>query len=80
MLLSFSDSLLSSVVLSGTEQAWSVAQSADLYGLERWGDPYFSINSKGHVVVQPRGDRGGSLDLVELLQGCLLYTSPSPRD
>ena len=69
MLLSFSDSLLSSVVLSGTEQAWSVAQSADLYGLERWGDPYFSINSNGHVVVQPRGDRGGSLDLVELLQG-----------
>lgn len=69
MLLSFSDSLLSSVVLSGTEQAWSVAQSADLYGLERWGEPYFSINAKGHVVVQPRGDRGGSLDLVELLQG-----------
>ena len=57
------------MVLSGTEQAWSVAQSADLYGLERWGDPYFSINAKGHVVVQPRGDRGGSLDLVELLQG-----------
>jgi len=57
------------MVLKGTEQSWSVAQSAELYGLERWGDPYFSINAKGHVVVQPRGDRGGSLDLVELLQG-----------
>ena len=57
------------MVLTGTEPSWSVAQSAELYGLERWGDPYFSINAKGHVVVQPRGDRGGSLDLVELLQG-----------
>ena len=57
------------MVVSGTQQSWSVAESAELYGLERWGDPYFSINAKGHVVVQPRGDRGGSLDLVELLQG-----------
>jgi len=54
---------------TGTERSWSVAQSAELYGLERWGAPYFSINARGHVVVQPRGDRGGSLDLMELLQG-----------
>ncbi len=49
--------------------AWTPADSAALYGLERWGDPYFSVNSRGHVIVQPRGDRGGSLDLVELVQG-----------
>jgi arginine decarboxylase len=48
---------------------WSVADSAALYGLDRWGDPYFSVNARGHVIVQPRGDRGGSLDLVELVQG-----------
>ena len=47
---------------------WSIADSASLYGLERWGDPYFSVNARGHVIVQPRGDRGGSLDLVELVQ------------
>ncbi len=52
-----------------TGAAWTPADSAALYGLERWGDPYFSVNSRGHVVVQPRGDRGGSLDLVELVQG-----------
>ena len=57
------------MVLPAAERPWSVAQSAAMYGLERWGDPYFSINANGHVVVQPRGDRGGSLDLVELLQG-----------
>ena len=54
---------------TGTERSWSVAQSVELYGLERWGAPYFSINARGHVVVQPRGDRGGSLDLMDLLQG-----------
>ena len=57
------------MVLTGTKQSWSVARSAELYGLDRWGDPYFSINAKGNVVVQPRGDRGGSLDLMELLRG-----------
>ena len=57
------------MVLTAAERSWSVTHSADLYGIERWGDPYFSINAQGHVVVQPRGDRGGSLDLVELLQG-----------
>ena len=57
------------MVLAETDRSWSVARSAELYGLDRWGDPYFSINSRGHVVVQPRGDRGGSLDLVELVRG-----------
>ncbi|MFL0733792.1 MAG: biosynthetic arginine decarboxylase, partial [Prochlorococcus sp.] len=48
--------------------SWTVADSAALYGLDRWGEPYFSTNARGHVLVQPRGDRGGSLDLVELVQ------------
>ena len=48
---------------------WSVADSAALYGLNQWGEPYFSVNSRGHVMVQPRGERGGSLDLVELVRG-----------
>ena len=46
---------------------WSIQDSAALYGLDRWGDPYFSINSRGHVSVQPQGERGGSLDLVDLV-------------
>jgi len=49
-------------------QSWTVADTTALYGLDRWGEPYFSANARGHVVVQPRGDRGGSLDLVALVQ------------
>ena len=47
---------------------WSAAAGAALYGLDRWGDPYFSASDRGHLMVQPRGDRGGSLDLMELVQ------------
>ena len=50
------------------QQHWSVADSAELYGLTRWGEPYFSVNARGHISVQPRGERGGSLDLMELVQ------------
>ncbi|MFN7227981.1 MAG: biosynthetic arginine decarboxylase [Synechococcaceae cyanobacterium] len=48
--------------------SWTVADGAALYGLDRWGDPYFGVNGRGHVMVQPRGDRGGALDLVELVR------------
>ena len=60
------------------DHSWSVARSADLYGLNRWGDPYFSINARGHVVAQPRGDRGGSIDLMELLSGLEARDLSSP--
>ena len=53
----------------GTPQGWTSADSAELYGLSRWGEPYFSVNARGHVSVQPQGERGGSLDLMELVQG-----------
>ena len=50
-----------------TSPAWSAADGAALYGIDRWGEPYFSVSDRGHVMVQPRGERGGSLDLVELV-------------
>ncbi|KKZ13187.1 MAG: arginine decarboxylase [Candidatus Synechococcus spongiarum SP3] len=47
---------------------WSAAQSSQLYGLDAWGQPYFSISEQGHVMVRPRAKRGGCLDLVSLVQ------------
>jgi arginine decarboxylase len=55
-------------VSASNSDTWSATAGAALYGLDRWGDPYFSVSDRGHVMVQPRGDRGGSLDLVELVQ------------
>jgi arginine decarboxylase len=47
---------------------WRIENSENLYRINAWGDPYFSINALGHVTVSPMGDRGGSLDLFDLVQ------------
>src|SRR4028118_1063538 len=48
-------------------QTWTIEDSEKLYRIQGWGEPYFSINAAGHVTVSPKGDRGGSLDLYELV-------------
>ncbi len=48
-------------------EAWTIEQSEELYRIAGWGDPYFSINDVGHVTVSPKGLRGGSLDLFDLV-------------
>lgn len=48
---------------------WTIEQSEELYRIQGWGDPYFSINDAGRVTVSPKGPRGGSIDLYELVQG-----------
>jgi arginine decarboxylase len=55
------------VVTPASGNTWTAADGAALYGLDRWGEPYFGVSERGHVMVQPRGERGGALDLVELV-------------
>jgi arginine decarboxylase len=52
-----------------TRSSWTIEDSEKLYRIQGWGEPYFSINAAGHVTVSPKGDRGGSLDLLELVEG-----------
>jgi arginine decarboxylase len=49
-------------------KTWTIEDSEKLYRIQGWGEPYFSINAAGHVTVSPKGDRGGSLDLFELVE------------
>lgn len=51
---------------------WTIEDSEALYRIEGWGQPYFSINAAGHVTVSPKGERGGSLDLYELVKALKL--------
>lgn len=51
-----------------TNYNWSIEQSKDLYGINKWGNSYFGINNLGHVTVSPLGFRGGTLDLFHLVQ------------
>ncbi|MBE9115849.1 biosynthetic arginine decarboxylase [Lusitaniella coriacea LEGE 07157] len=50
------------------ETPWTIEDSEKLYRIQGWGEPYFSINAAGRVMVSPQGDRGGSLDLYELVE------------
>jgi arginine decarboxylase len=53
--------------VSEAPASWTIDDSEELYRIQGWGEPYFSINSEGHVTVSPQGNRGGSLDLFELV-------------
>src|ERR1700728_410291 len=36
---------------NGHPKPWSLQDSARLYGIQQWGNGYFSINGDGHVAV-----------------------------
>jgi arginine decarboxylase len=33
--------------------SWSIAQARDTYNIAHWGNGYFDINEKGHVIARP---------------------------
>ena len=47
---------------------WSVSESAELYGINLWGQGYFRINEKGNVAIYPFQDQRRSIDLCELTE------------
>jgi arginine decarboxylase len=49
-------------------RGWTVRNSAELYGISNWGNPYFSVGENGNVHAHPRGPDGPSVDLLELVQ------------
>jgi arginine decarboxylase len=46
---------------------WTVDNSIDLYGIENWGNGYFSVNDKGNVIIIPNKDKSSSVDVVDLI-------------
>ncbi|MGL5836539.1 MAG: biosynthetic arginine decarboxylase [Waterburya sp.] len=51
-----------------SERNWTVADSAHLYNIEGWGEPYFGINQSGNVTVTPQGLEGEPIELVEIIE------------
>ncbi|AOY84462.2 biosynthetic arginine decarboxylase [Moorena producens JHB] len=51
-----------------TSKSWTIEKSEELYQIQGWGEPYFAINTAGHIMVSPKGNGGGSLDLLELVE------------
>lgn len=54
--------------MSQKKNLWSPEQSSNLYGIDFWGEDYFSINQEGHVQVYPKGKQFFSVDLYEMVK------------
>lgn len=56
--------------MSQSMSQWSNEKSADVYGINDWGNGYFRINNQGNVSITPteKGANGPQLDLYELTQ------------
>jgi arginine decarboxylase len=52
---------------NGLPRKWTIADSAETYGIKSWSNGYFSINDVGHVISHPQGIEAGSIDLKELV-------------
>ncbi|MCC9600250.1 biosynthetic arginine decarboxylase [Stieleria sp. JC731] len=45
------------------QPTWSLEDAAEEYGIDRWGDGYFSISSRGTVSVTPDRNPNNAIDL-----------------
>ena len=51
--------------------SWTVADSAKLYNIAGWGEPYFAINQLGNVTVSPLGMQGKSVELLSVVESLI---------
>ena len=47
---------------------WKAEDSLELYGIENWGNGYFSVNDKGNIIIMPNKDRAQSMDIMDLIE------------
>ncbi|KAA1259054.1 Biosynthetic arginine decarboxylase [Rubripirellula obstinata] len=50
-----------------TTKHWTTQDASSLYGIERWGDGYFSISDDGNIVVSPDRSAESSIDLKSIV-------------
>jgi arginine decarboxylase len=51
-------------------QAWTVEQSADLYGIKNWGCDFFDISANGNVEVKvTHGQKVTSVAVIDIIKG-----------
>ena len=62
------NAIVQSFLSAETNSTWTIADSAKLYNIEGWGEPYFGINDRGNITVSIPGKPKHNLDLAELVQ------------
>ena len=48
-----------------SESSWSAEQSAELYGIDRWGNDYFGLSDQGFVTAQTLNTKVPLMDIVQ---------------
>src|SRR6195952_4165396 len=46
---------------------WDVEAAISTYNVDGWGSGYFTVNAAGNVEVRPLHERGGSIDILEVV-------------
>jgi arginine decarboxylase len=46
---------------------WDVEAAIATYNIDGWGGGYFTINGSGNVVAQPLQEKGGTIDILEVV-------------
>ncbi|MBX3321495.1 MAG: biosynthetic arginine decarboxylase [Phycisphaeraceae bacterium] len=52
-----------------TDATWTTQDASDLYGIDSWGQGYFSVTDAGTIAVRPARDEEHQIDLYELVEG-----------
>ncbi len=47
---------------------WTIDDSISVYGINKWGDKYFSINSHGNISITPNRESKKTIDLFKLVK------------
>ncbi len=47
---------------------WTIEDSISIYNIDKWGDEYFSINSKGNISITPEKKSTKNIDLFKLIE------------
>lgn len=51
---------------------WTTEESINLYGIDRWGAEYFSVDEHGDIVISPNGtEEGPRVSLPKVVKGML---------
>src|SRR5438309_11641407 len=46
---------------------WDLESAIATYNVEGWGNGYYSVNSSGNVEAKPLQEKGGSINLLEVV-------------
>ena len=66
------------IVETKMTESWTIEDSKRLYRIQEWGDPYFSVNERGNVVVFSQGKPKVSLDLFDLVDSLKEHNINTP--